>query len=174
MPLDILCLDPEFNKVPKAKLSRFKLSDSEWVLVKQLAALLKVGKPSTKVYSNFDTVAVQLFYQASTGISKSKASLIYQVIPTMDVILDQLNMIIVNVNNVWLPFIRAAASRSLSVILKYYNKTDDNRMIRIGISSCHYAYCLLDTDCSFSYDASIQNLILRATAVGAGMDCNCT
>ncbi|KAF9024495.1 hypothetical protein BDZ89DRAFT_909560, partial [Hymenopellis radicata] len=95
------------------KLRKFKLTPGEWIMIEQLKDLL------------------HLFVQASNLICRSKIPLIYETIPTMDALVDALDKVIIDTKK--LAVIRAAAAAGRATILKYYAKTDDNIMIRIGM-----------------------------------------
>lgn len=62
---------------------------------------------------------------------RSAVPLLHEVIPVMDMLVDQLEDFIQR-GDVQ-PIIRAAAARARTVILKYYNKTDDIAMYRIAM-----------------------------------------
>ncbi|KAF9018888.1 hypothetical protein BDZ89DRAFT_914057, partial [Hymenopellis radicata] len=111
--IDRLVVLPQFNKVPKRKMSKFKLTPAEWEIIEQLEKLLK------------------LFVLASKQLSKSKVPLIYQVIPIFDKLVDELDAIIKNKSNH--AVVRAGAARGRAHVLKYYAKTDNNRVVRIAM-----------------------------------------
>lgn len=66
-------------------------------------------------------------------MSRGGISLIWQVIPVHDKYVDELDAFIVNKNN--LKISRAIAARMRAVAIKYYSKTDENRVMRIAMSA---------------------------------------
>ncbi len=70
----------------------------------------------------------------SKQLSKSKVPLIYQVIPIFDKLVDELDHVITDKSNY--AVVCAAAARGRALILKYYAKTDNNRIVCISMGKC--------------------------------------
>ncbi|KAF9006398.1 hypothetical protein BDZ89DRAFT_898667, partial [Hymenopellis radicata] len=67
----------------------------------------------------------------SKYICQSKIPLIFEAIPVMDTLADNLDKVIIDTDK--LPVIRAAAACGRATILKYYAKTDENIMMHISM-----------------------------------------
>ncbi|GLB40082.1 putative protein dimerization activity [Lyophyllum shimeji] len=121
--LNLLVLNKDHNKARGVRLQRFQLSEKEWQLLDELYPLLEA------------------FLRATQHISTNKVALIHEVIPIIDIITGFLEDYITNTS--LLPAVRAAASRGLAMINKYYSKTDDSVVYRIAMvmhPRCKTAY----------------------------------
>ncbi|THU92086.1 hypothetical protein K435DRAFT_672838, partial [Dendrothele bispora CBS 962.96] len=110
-PLMKLVILPKHNERNGRNLKHFKLTDTEWKILKQLLPMLK------------------WFKQITEKVSKSGVPLLHKVIPWMDTFEGLLKGVVKDSSKHGT--VRAAAARGLAVLNKYYSKTDDNVMYRI-------------------------------------------
>lgn len=73
-------------------------------------------------------------------MSQAEVSLIWQVIPIYDVYIDKLDTALLD--HTRLKVTRAIAARMRAVAVKYYSKTDDNRVMRIAMSEFMFSLTL--------------------------------
>ncbi|PBK67360.1 hypothetical protein ARMSODRAFT_860977, partial [Armillaria solidipes] len=108
--LDALCIKSEHNKSkpPTKRLKYLRLHDVEWTVLQQLHP----------IFVNF--------LKAMDRISRSGVPLLHEVIPTMDILMQELEKALKN--NSLMPCMRAGVSRGLAIIDKYYSKTDESIM----------------------------------------------
>ncbi|TDL14515.1 hypothetical protein BD410DRAFT_733965 [Rickenella mellea] len=95
------------------KLKKYRLSNEEWDVLKQLSPLL------------------QRFLAATERISKSAVPLIHEVIPLIDSLTDTLAAAVLD--EALHPVVRAAMARGVEVLNRYYSKTDDSVMYRLAM-----------------------------------------
>ncbi|THH23259.1 hypothetical protein EUX98_g7913, partial [Antrodiella citrinella] len=113
LALDKLFALPKYNKNDKKSLKRFKPTTEEWTILEQLEPIL------------------EMFLIATEHISHSNRPLLYEVIPIIDKLTTALEQVIAN-NSLVQP-VRAAATRGMKVLNKYYSVTDDSIMYRLAI-----------------------------------------
>jgi hypothetical protein len=77
---------------------------------------------------------LQLFLFVTKEVSKSAIPQIHQVIPLMDGLFDALDDFASDSNK--LPAVRMAAKRGVTVLQKYYGRSDESKMFRIAMSKC--------------------------------------
>jgi hypothetical protein len=79
-------------------------------------------------------------------VSKSSIPRIHEVIPFMDGLFDTLDDYAGDNNRA--PAVRMAAKRGLTVLKKYYGKTDESSIFRIAMSLCDFRYDFIFTNVS--------------------------
>jgi hypothetical protein len=75
----------------------------------------------------------QPFLKATLRMSQSKVSLLHEMIPLIDMLTHKLKDAITD--HYLLPAIGSAAAKGLTVLHKYYSKSDESIMYRCAISS---------------------------------------
>ena len=74
-------------------------------------------------------------------MSKKRVPLLYKVIPIIDILNEKLED--ASENSSLLPSVRAGAMKGLTVLNKYYSKTDESVMYRIAMSEFFVAIQLI-------------------------------
>ncbi|KIY61256.1 hypothetical protein CYLTODRAFT_460015 [Cylindrobasidium torrendii FP15055 ss-10] len=113
LPLRELVNEAVFNKDKKRMLKKYQLSSTETRVLKEVGELLELAELAIK------------------HMSRTEVSLIWHVIPVYDVYIDELDAKLLD--HSLLKVTRAVAARMRTVALKYYSKTDDNRVMRIAM-----------------------------------------
>ncbi|KIY60875.1 hypothetical protein CYLTODRAFT_363600, partial [Cylindrobasidium torrendii FP15055 ss-10] len=140
-PLRELVNDPLFNREKKRMLRKYELSAMEMQVLSEVATLLELAEDAIK------------------HMSESEVCLIWQVIPIYDVYIDELDETIVDHSK--LKVTRAIAARMRAVAVKYYSKTDNNRVMRIAISALVLLSLQMNTDMFASFCPILQDGILH-------------
>lgn len=131
LALEKLIVLERHNTDKSARLKRFKLRKEEWELLTQLEPILSVN---IFFCYNFKCLLqiIQHFLKATERMSQSKTPLLYQVVPIIDALTRMLE--IASDNEALFPAVRAAATKGIAVLNKYYAKTDESIMYRCAMS----------------------------------------
>lgn len=116
-----------------AKLCKYKLSDTEWGILKQLYDILEVSFIIFSIQPAYVLMCCsQHFLAATLRISKSHIPLMHEVIPVMDILTNELNATIQD-TTIHIA-VRAAAARGRVIMDKYYSRTDESIMYHMAMS----------------------------------------
>ncbi len=115
----------------------------------------------------------QNFLKATERISRSGAPLLHEVIPTMDILTRELKKALKN--TALLPCVHAGVSQRLSIIDKYYSKTDESIMWKTAMSTSIPSFsCLLALTVFYSSPTSpLQARLFPQSKLADGMDQDC-
>jgi hypothetical protein len=116
----------------ESNLQDYELKKEEWVIIEQLAEVLKVCVRIACLTACCD--GVQIYKHATLFFSCGTPNLT-SVIPAMDHINDFLTEQTIN-NVALLPSIRAACTLSKKTLNCYYDKTNASETYRIAMSMC--------------------------------------
>ncbi len=115
----------------------------------------------------------QNFLKATGHISWSGAPLLHEVIPTMNILMQELEKAVKN--TALLPCVHAGVSQGLAIIDKYYSKTDESIMWKTAMSeSTLYLHACTGPNCIVSSLASpLQARLLPPSKLvdRMGQDC---